>query len=278
MKRVLVTGATGFIGTYVVGALLRAGHEVVATSADPWKARDWQWRARASYLPLDLADVKEEDYMAYFHQPDTLIHLAWEGLPDYKQLFHFEDNLPRHYRFLKNLVLHGLTDITVAGTCQEYGMRSGALREDMETQPDTPYALAKDTLRRFLVELGKKHPFTLKWPRLFYVYGTGQNPRSLFSQLEQALRAGDKEFPMSGGEQVRDYLPVTDMADRLCRIALQGDVTGIINCCSGQPVALKDLVATYAAGRIQLKLGVYPYPDYEPMRFWGDTEKFKSIL
>lgn len=277
MKRILVTGATGFIGTYVVGELLRLGYEVVATSADPVKARSWKWYTRTTYKPMDIS-LPEEDCMAYFHQPDALIHLAWEGLPDYKHLFHFEDNLPRHYRFLKNMVVHGLNDLTVAGTCQEYGMREGALREDMDTLPGTPYALAKDTLRKFLVELSSVHPFTLKWPRLFYMYGEGQNARSLFSQLRGAIDAGDATFPMSGGEQVRDYLPVTDMAARLCRIALQTDVTGVINCCSGRPVVLKDLVQTYAAGRIQLNLGVYPYPDYEPMRFWGDTDKLNTIL
>jgi dTDP-6-deoxy-L-talose 4-dehydrogenase (NAD+) len=278
MSKVLVTGATGFIGTHVVGELLRLGHEVVATSADPLRARSWTWYAQTTYKPLDLGENRAEDLMAYFGQPDALLHLAWEGLPDYKGLFHFEDNLPRHYRFLKNLVVHGLKDITVAGTCQEYGMREGALQENMEAMPGTPYALAKDTLRKFLTELSRVHPFLLKWPRIFYVYGPGQNPRSLFSQLERALEAGDKDFPMSGGEQVRDYLPVADMAASLCRIALQPEITGIINCCSGRPVILKDFVQAYAAGRIHLKLGVYPYPDYEPMAFWGDTAKLNTIL
>lgn len=273
MKKVLVTGATGFIGTYAVEVLLQQGYTVVATSADPEKARKWRWRAETVYKPLDLKAAGDGNYMDYFGQPDTILHLAWEGLPDYKKAFHLEENLPRHYHFLQNLITHGATDITVAGTCLEYGMREGALTEDMEPRPGNAYALAKDRLRRRLEEAN----ITLKWPRLFYMYGPGQNPRSLFAQLQTAIAAGDREFPMSGGEQVRDYLPVGAMAETLCRIALQDKVTGVVNCCSGEPVVLKDLVERLAKGKIKLKLGVYPYPDYEPMSFWGDTHKLRTI-
>lgn len=273
MRRVLVTGATGFIGTYAVEALLRRGCTVVATSADPEKARAWRFFADTDYKPLDLRALRDVDYMAYFGNPETVLHLAWEGLPDYKKPFHLEYNLPRHTRFLQNLIAHGLKDLTVAGTCLEYGMREGALTEDMEPQPGNAYAQAKDRLRRHLAG----QDVALKWPRLFYMYGPGQNPRSLFAQLQSAIAAGEEEFPMSGGEQIRDYLPISEMAETLCRIALQDEVNGIINCCSGQPVILRDLVERLAAGRIRLKLGVYPYPDYEPMSFWGDTHKLRTI-
>ena len=66
-------------------------------------------------------------------------------------------------------------------------MKDGSLSEDMITDPQNPYALAKDTLRKFLFELKKKHPFDCKWIRLFYMYGEGQNANSLLSQLQTAL-------------------------------------------------------------------------------------------
>ena len=86
---------------------------------------------------------------------------------------------------------------------------------------------------------------------------------------------------MSGGEQVRDYLPVEKVAEYIAAIALQHSVEGIINCCSGKPVTVKELVENYLAEKhknIALNLGHYPYPDYEPMRFWGDNKKLKSIV
>ena len=113
------------------------------------------------------------------------------------------------------------------------------------------------------------------------MYGQGQNPISLFAQLDTALDNGDTVFNKSGGEQVRDYLPVEKMAADIVAIALQDKVSGIINCCSGIPVTVKQLVEDHIKERnkhISLNLGYYPYSDYEPMRFCGDNSKLKSIV
>ncbi|MEI2750429.1 MAG: CmcI family methyltransferase [Ferruginibacter sp.] len=77
------------------------------------------------------------------------------------------------------------------------------------------------------------------------MYGKGQNPKSLFSQLEKAMEEKQEVFNMSGGEQIRDFLPVEKMAEYIVDIALQNNTTGIINCCSGEPVKLKDLVTRF---------------------------------
>jgi dTDP-6-deoxy-L-talose 4-dehydrogenase (NAD+) len=113
------------------------------------------------------------------------------------------------------------------------------------------------------------------------MYGKGQNPNSLLSQLETALERGDATFNMSGGEQLRDYLPIEKVTENIVKIALQNKSTGIINCCSGIPVKVKTLVENYLqknTKEIKLNLGYYPYPDYEAMNFWGDNKKLKSIL
>ena len=281
-KKVLVTGATGFIGGYVIGELLRRGHAVIASSARPEKAVETSWYSRVRYIPFDFSVFDPAaDYYRYFEEPDLLLHLGWEGLPNYKDAFHLEENYPRHAAFLENLLLHGLGDLTVTGTCLEYGMQEGALGEEMPVFPANPYALAKDRLRRRLEELQVIRPFAFRWVRLFYMYGKGQNPKSLLSQLEKALENGETVFNMSGGEQQRDYLPVGKVADYITRIALQREVTGIINCCSGRPVTVREFVEDYLRRnhkKISLNLGYYPYPDYEPMRFWGKDAKLKTIL
>lgn len=282
MKKVLVTGATGFIGEYVVEELLKQGCTVIATSANMQKAKEASWIQQVTYIPFDLGQFDEAvDYYQHFRQPDLMIHLAWEGLPNYKADFHINRNLPLHIAFLTNIIKHGLPDLTITGTCFEYGMQEGALREDMPTAPTNYYGQAKDELRRFLEELQQSQPFVFKWVRLFYMYGKGQNPNSLLSQLDKALDSGEAVFNMSGGEQVRDYLPVTTVASYIVQIALQKTVTGIINCCSGKPVTVKQFVLDYLKEKnksITLNLGHYPYPDYEPMRFWGDNSKLKTIV
>lgn len=281
MKKILVTGASGFIGNYVVRQLLSSNFAVIATSSDAGKAKQRPWYNEVRYIPFNLQEfAPTEDYYSFFERPDHVIHLAWEGLPNYKSLFHIEENLPRHFSFIKNLVVHGCRDITVTGTCLEYGFREGALSEDMLAVPANPYAVAKDSLRKFLEELRKLHPFSLKWMRLFYMHGEGQSSKSLLSQLDKAVEDGASVFNMSGGEQVRDYLPVEEVASIVITAAMQEQVGGVINCCSGIPVTIKDFVQDYCKRKnitIQLNFGYYPYPDYEPMRFWGDTTKLKRL-
>lgn len=281
-QKVLVTGATGFIGNYVVQQLLQMNCSVIATSVNEQKAEQYEWFNAVRYIPLDLNEVSEGiDYYDFFEKPDRLIHLAWEGLPNYKSLFHIEENLPRHFAFLKNLIGGGLHDITITGTCLEYGLQEGTLSEDMPCLPSNPYAIAKDSLRKFVEELSKTKSINFKWIRLFYLYGKGQNPNSLLSQLDKAVKAGEAIFNMSGGEQVRDYLPVEEVACIIATTALQENITGIINCCSGEPVSIKKFVEDYCDKNnisIKLNLGYYPYTDYEPMRFWGDTQKLNQMM
>jgi nucleoside-diphosphate-sugar epimerase len=278
--KVLVTGSTGFIGNHVVRELLGYGHQVIATSKNPEKAKLCEWFPQVQYIPYDLT-IKQENLFGFFQKPDVLIHLAWEGLPNYLDTFHFDQNLFLHYSFLKTLVEEGLKSLSVAGTCLEYGLQNGCLTEKMPTQPTTPYGLAKDTLRNSLENLKQKYHFSFKWLRLFYIYGKGQHSSSLFPQLDSSLEKNETSFNMSGGEQLRDYLPVKKMAEYIVQIAMQNKVHGIINCCSGTPISIRKLVEDYLDRKqksIHLNLGYYPYPDYEPMAFWGCSDKLQLAV
>ena len=281
MKKVLVTGATGFIGNYIIDELLKHNYSVIASSSNIESASTQKWFDQVTFKTLDLRNIDNNvNYFEFFDQPDAMIHLAWEGLPNYKGEFHIIENLPRHLMFLSNLIEHGLNNLTVTGTCLEYGMQQGCLNENMECFPSNPYAIAKNELRKSLESLNKIKKFNFKWVRLFYMYGRGQNSNSLISQLEKAIDNKEPVFNMSGGAQVRDFLPVEKVAGNLVKIVLQNNVSGIINCCSGLPITIKDFVAQYLIKinkSINLNFGFYNYTDYEPMEFWGDIKKLKSI-
>jgi dTDP-6-deoxy-L-talose 4-dehydrogenase (NAD+) len=280
-KKVLVTGSTGFIGKYVVNELLKRDFHVIASSRASDIPEEWKGKL-SGWVPLDLSSLDESaDYFSICGSPDLMIHLAWEGLPNYNAEFHYAENLPRHLLFLRNMIQGGLRDLTVAGTCLEYGMQEGCLSEEMNCLPSNPYARAKHELLLALTPLAEKYAVSFKWARLFYMYGKGQNPKSLTSQLDAALERGEEAFNMSGGEQERDFLPVETMAAYIVELAIQNRITGVINCCSGKPVRVLDFVEHYLAkrgARIKLNTGYYPYPDYEPMFFWGDNKKIKSII
>ena len=179
------------------------------------------------------------------------------------------------------MISYGLQRLSVAGTCFEYGKKKGKLSEDMETNPILPYSLAKDTLRKFIQELGKKFTFKFHWIRLFYMYGKGQSAKSIIPLLDKAFDNNEQNFNMSGGEQRLDYLPVEKVAENIIKISLQEKITCIINNCSGKSIIIKKLVddrIKRKKKRIKLNLGYYPYPDYVSMEFWGDNTKLKSIL
>jgi dTDP-6-deoxy-L-talose 4-dehydrogenase (NAD+) len=180
------------------------------------------------------------------------------------------------------MIAGGLKDIVVAGTCFEYGMIEGCLSEDLDTKPSNSYGIAKDTLRKFIIELKENFSFQYKWIRIFYVYGEGQSKRSLFYLLDKAIKNKDKQFNMSGGEQLRDYLYISELTKYICLIADQNIyVDKIINCCSGNPRSVKDLVEKYLKEKnynMSLNLGYYPYRDFEPMAFWGDRTNLENLL
>ncbi|MEO8665692.1 MAG: NAD-dependent epimerase/dehydratase family protein [Ignavibacteria bacterium] len=281
--KVLVTGATGFIGGHVIRDLLKRNVQVITTSNDKEKAKSSEWFDKVKFVEFDVnnSQAHKENLFEYFGSPDKMIHLSWENLPNYKELFHFEKNLFSDYNFLKKVITDGLKDLTVAGTCLEYGMVNGCLDESMVTDPKNPYAIAKDTLRKFIEQLNIQNKFLFKWVRLFYIYGKGQSERSLYTQMEKAVDNNDTEFKMSGGEQLRDFLPVEKVAENITEISLQDSVTGIINCCSGKPQSVRKFVEAYFNSRqkeIKLVTGYYSYPDYEPFAFWGDNTKLNTVL
>lgn len=275
--KIAVTGASGFIGRAVLAELSRRNIAVVACSRSGTGALPG---AAQRTVALDLHEAPA-DAFERLGRPDTVIHLAWSGLPNYRSLHHVDSELPAQYRFLSSLVEAGLQSLVVAGTCFEYGMQSGPLGEDLPTRPENPYGFAKDALRRELEFLKASRPFALTWARLFYLYGEGQAGTSLLPQLRQAVARGEKAFNMSGGEQLRDYLAVEEAARLLVSLAAAGCDAGAVNVCSGRPVSVRRLVEGWIRDNgwtIDLILGHFPYPDYEPMAFWGERLKLDSIL
>jgi len=274
----LVTGATGFIGQSVVRAALRNHHRVTALVRSRAKAD--------SLLPIDNKglEVIECDSIAQYKllsRYDGLIHLAWEDVGKHTDSQNLLRNLAQQFLMIQGLINKGIRDITVSGTCLEYGLANGSLEESATTNPASFYGLTKLTLYQMLYILQKQQPdLQLKWLRLFYVYGKHQRLQSLYSQLTTAIQRGATAFNMSPGDQRRDFIHVDTLAHNTVAVAQQNEVSGIINVGSGIGTSVIDFVrAVLRANQYQLDLntGFYPYHAYEPFEFWADVTKLKKV-
>lgn len=275
-KKVIITGATGFIGQHLVPLFLEKNYDVTVLIRDKQKAKKFQWFQEVRLITFDM---EQSDFEFSVDHGSGLIHLAWDGLPNYKSNFHLEQNLPLSYRFIKSVIKKDINQVLVTGTCFEYGLKNGAIKSNLKTSPINQYGLAKDVLHKKLRSLSYEHNYILQWARLFYMYGKGQNSSSLLPQLDSAIDKNEKVFNMSGGKQLRDFLPIETVAEQIFELYVSKK-NGTFNVCSGKPISVKGLAQTKIKERgssIKLNLGFYPYPDHEPMEFWGVRDIGQTI-
>ncbi len=280
--RIAITGASGFIGRYVLNLLILNGLDVVAVVRSKESISEFEGLCRIVELDIFNEGCNLNCYQI-LGNPDILIHLAWGDVSNIMNLDHFEKQLPLHYNFLRKMIESGLPSVCVSGTCFEYGNLSGRVKEDMIGHPLNPYGYAKDVLRHQLefLQIKTNKSFKLTWMRLFYMYGYSQQKDTIFSQLKQAIKDDEVSFKMSGGEQLLDYLPVESVAEKVTKLALINKDIGIVNVCKGSPTSLRSFAEAIVKennSNIKLDLGHYPYRVSEPMSLWGDDAYLNELI
>ena len=275
--KVALTGGTGFIGQHVRKLLAKSEHEVFLLVRK--HAKIAELGANEKFV---IADIREDrnDWFDYLGQPDVLLHLAWGGLPNYLDNYHVEVELSVQSKFLSKVVASGLPKLVVTGTCYEYGLTSGALVESQETNPNTPYGVAKDRLRKSLSDLMSEFKFELTWARIFYPYGDGQSEVSIYSQLRASMLNGDQHFKMGSGKQVLDFISVEKVASTLVSLSTRCAGVGVVNIGSGEPQSVLDFVQSQIralGAQIEPLVGALPDRNFESQAFWADSSKLNSL-
>jgi nucleoside-diphosphate-sugar epimerase len=276
---VLVTGASGFVGSQVARQLVESGQNV-AVLVRPGASlhRLAGITDRIQKLEGDLADGGAVRTQLARCRPEACIHAAWYAEPG-KYLVALEnlDSLRASIALLEELARAGCRHVVGVGTCFEYEMGTTPLREDSPTIPATLYAAAKLAFSHIAAQRLAQLGIGLAWARLFYIYGPGEDERRLVPSVIKALSA-NHEFPTTAGEQVRDYLHVEDVASALSELSRRR-LTGVFNVCSGEPVTIAGLMQTLGEvlGRPELiRRGVQPYRAGDPMYVCGDNHKLRT--
>jgi nucleoside-diphosphate-sugar epimerase len=270
--RIMVTGADGYIGRGVVEQLLAGGHEVLACGLSPCGIE-------AEGLEEAVGDVFDYDFSSR-PLPDAVLHLAWRNGFRHNDSSHLED-LPRHYEFVRRALEAGVPRFAAMGTMHEVGYHEGAVEDDTPCNPTTPYGVAKNALRQLTMELCRQRGAKCQWMRGFYLVSSDGRGSSIFAKLVQAARAGQEEFPFTSGRSKYDFLPYDEFCRQVVAVVTQDEVCGIVNVCSGKPVALGDYIEGFIEeNRLPIRLAYGKYPDrpYDSPAIWGDDAKIRKIL
>lgn len=278
--RVFITGASGFIGSHTVRALLEGGHEVAALAfPDDPMGRLADLEGRYAVLRGDLAELPPVRAALADWRPEACIHLAWYAEPG--KYLHSPENLPalaNSLNLLQALIEMECRQVVMVGTCAEYDTDAGFLREEGPTRPETIYAATKLSLSLVGRQMAAAAGTRFAWGRVFYLYGPREDERRVVPALIRSLTRG-QAFPATLGEQVRDYLHVADIAAGLRALVEQG-ADGIFNISSGVPVTMRQLMETAGeiVGRPELiRFGEVPYRDWEPPFICGDSRKLRAL-
>lgn len=268
-----MTGANGYLGTGIVKKLLDRNCEVVATDFAVDGIDE-----RATRVACDLFTV--ENPYEYFGRPDVVLHLAWRDGFIHHSENHIID-LPKHYAFLNKMVAAGIERVAVLGSMHEVGRYEGEIDENTPANPVTLYGIAKNALRQSMLSLCRSKSVSLQWIRGFYIISSETKGSSIFSKIAQAVEDGKKTFPFTSGTNKYDFLEYDEFCDRVVMTVIQDEITGIINCCSGTPVALKDKVEAFITGNnfpIVLEYGAFPDREYDTKAIWGNSDKINLII
>ena len=266
--KILITGATGFIGSHVAKLLVREGHEVYATIRNGSDTRRIaEILPSIQRVPYDLLEMPELNAQLEHIQPELCIHLAWYAVAGkYMAARENLGMLNASLQLASKLASLGCRRFVGIGSCFEYDTTLGYLSENTAAKPASLYAASKLATQIALEQLGNVTGMSVVWSRLFLEYGPFEDQRRLMPAVICALLQ-NQQAKTTKGEQVRDYLHVEDVAAAIWAIA-QSNLCGIVNVGSGIPVTVRDVVMTIAAilGKPDLvSLGALPYSASEMM-------------
>ena len=282
-KRVLLTGAAGFIGCQLARLLLEEGHEVYAImrpETDRWRLAGIDRDLRV--IEGDLRALPDLRDRLRAIRPEICLHLAWRGWAGKANADENMASLGASLEFLRTMPEIGCGRFVSAGTCFEYDCSFDRLSEETPLRPqgfNPLYGACKKSLFEVAQQFSVLTGVSVAVPRVFNCYGPFEDARGLVPSITLALLRNEAAR-VTPGLQVRDYLHVQDVASAIWRVTVS-DQRGAVNIASGEPVTIAELATRLGRliGRPELvQLGAIPYRPGDPMRILADASLLRQGL
>ena len=255
-RRTLVTGASGFVGSQVLESLLQRGFEVhaVARRAAENSAPDIHWHKADLLNPSETANLFRKI------RPTDLMHFAWYA--EHGKFWNSPLNsewLSATEVLLKAFAENGGRRFVGAGSCAEYAWDGRDLyEENAPLQPATMYGQAKASAYLSGSSFAKAEGIEFAWGRIFHLFGPGEFPDRIVPALIRAHLSG-QPLDCSQGTQLRDFLPVSDIAAAFAQLCTSG-VQGAVNIGSGRAITLRELsekISAIAGRKADIRFGAF---------------------
>ena len=265
--KILVTGATGFIGSAFARLALTRGHEIggmmLPTETPPAHVPAGE---RMQWIKGTLADLPWREIEAF--KPEACVHFAWIATPGvYLESPENEKHLEWSLALARRLTGIGLSQFIGVGTCIEYKITNAPLHEEhTPVDPTTLYSRCKNTLRETLEAEAGQDGTQFCWGRVFYPYGVGEHPARLCSSLIQKFRRGEK-LVLKTPHSTKDYMYIDDLAAAIL-LTVERKFQGTINWGTGLGISVRQIADAVAEmiGRPELVAEVSP-PEIDPLGY-----------
>jgi UDP-glucose 4-epimerase len=280
--RFFLTGATGFVGSYVVRRLLTQGHDVCALlrpKTNPWRISDIQQQLIVLRGDLETADAWAASLSDF--RPDCVIHLAWQGVGgQYRNDARQSENVQSSLALLRLAHAVGARSWVGLGSQAEYGPSEVRIAEDHPKRPTTIYGDTKLAVCQTAEKTCLDNGMRFVWLRLFSSYGPKDDPSWMIPYVILELLRGNRPR-LTGGEQIWDYLYVDDAAEAIARIAAHDKASGVFNLASGYGQPLRTLIETIRDlidPKLPLGFGEIPYRPDQVMMLEGDVTRLQNAI
>lgn len=273
--RIFITGGTGFVGRWLVPLLEERGHELLVMSRN---AGGFEKSGTGAVRRIhgDLQDIEGVSSNIKNFKPKALVHLAWEGIPDYSHAM-CRRNLEQGLNILSFAHQIGCSIILSTGSCWEYACRKGRQREDASMGAKTAFQATKNALRLMGEAMAHESGIRFYWLRLFYVYGPGQRSNSLIPCIIESI-VKDEIPQIQTPSNRNDFVFVEDVARAIARVleTLPGNI--VYNVGSGYSTSVNEMArTTYNA----INKSLYSLPASDSLNgcredYWADISRIKN--